>query len=272
MNFISSFFPSHSHSEPAWWFLFQRDRILVHVAGGTAQIPRIRDPQALHIAPIRTQYLGTLDDMQCYAAEINAQYCEAPTDMAFLSLRKIFGMIPDDLFRIACRASAVMYWDRTYQFCGQCGRPVQFSTVERAKVCPGCGLTSYPRISPAVIVAVTKDRQILLAHGKGFPGNFYSVLAGFVEPGETFEDCVVREIKEEVGVHVDDIRYFGSQPWPFPDSLMVAFTARYAGGDIIADNKEVTDARWFTTDDLPDIPGKISISRQLIDWFAEKYK
>jgi NAD+ diphosphatase len=141
---------------------------------------------------------------------------------------------------------------------------------ERAKICPKCGLVAYPRLSPAVIVAVLRDNCILLAHSHRFPAKFYSVLAGFVEPGETLEECVEREVYEEVGIRVRAIRYFGSQPWPFPDSLMIAFTANYAGGEIRIDHSEIADANWFSANDLPHIPPKISIARQLIDWFLEK--
>jgi NAD+ diphosphatase len=126
-------------------------------------------------------------------------------------------------------------------------------------------------MSPAIIVAVVRDKTILLAHAARFPGAMYSVLAGFVEPGESLEECVRREVKEEAGVDLKHIRYFGSQPWPFPNSLMIGFTAAYAGGEITADQKEIVDARWFQAKDLPLIPEKVSIARKLIDWFVEKY-
>jgi NAD+ diphosphatase len=136
-------------------------------------------------------------------------------------------------------------------------------------MCPQCGLINYPRLSPAVIVAVLKNNKILLGRNKRFKLPFYSVLAGFVEPGETLEQCVKREIHEEVGITVKNIRYFGSQPWPFPDSLMIAFTADYAGGDIHLDGSEIIDAAWFGKDNLPQIPPRISIARQLIEWFIQ---
>jgi NAD+ diphosphatase len=129
----------------------------------------------------------------------------------------------------------------------------------------------FPRISPAVIVLVERGDKVLLARANRFPGKFYSVLAGFVEPGETLEETVAREIKEEVGIEVKDIRYFGSQPWPFADSLMIAFTATYAGGELRIDEEEIVDAGWYEPDNFPDIPGKISISRQLIDWYVTKH-
>ena len=129
----------------------------------------------------------------------------------------------------------------------------------------------YPRLSPAIIVAVINDNRILLAHADRFASGLYSVLAGFVEPGEAFEECVKREVKEEVGIMVKNIRYFGSQPWPFPNSLMVGFTADYDSGKISIDGIEIKDAGWFKANDLPRIPGKISIARRLIDWFVERY-
>ena len=161
--------------------------------------------------------------------------------------------------------------------CFAAGPPEDFQPTadkqdERAKICQQCGLVNYPRVSPAIIVAVIKDDQILLARSGRFPGGFFSVLAGFVEPGESLEACVKREVFEETGIAVQNIRYFGSQPWPFPDSLMVGFTAEYAGGDIQIDGREIVAADWYSRDNLPNIPPGISIARQLIDWFAEKVR
>ncbi|OPY80236.1 MAG: NADH pyrophosphatase [Syntrophorhabdus sp. PtaU1.Bin153] len=176
----------------------------------------------------------------------------------------------DEFYRAALRAMHIIDWDRTDQYCGRCGTKNELKTGERAKVCPACNVLSFPRISPAVIVLVEKGRKVLLARAARFTQDWYSVLAGFVEPGETLEDVVRREVKEETGIDVKDIRYFGSQPWPFPDSLMVAFTAKYADGEIQVDGNEIVEARWFEYDKLPNIPGKISIARALIDWFVEK--
>ncbi|HAA24052.1 MAG TPA: NAD(+) diphosphatase, partial [Cytophagales bacterium] len=152
---------------------------------------------------------------------------------------------------------------------GRCGTPSQIVESELARKCPNCGLTVYPRISPAVIMSVVKGNQILL--GKIVrPGiQIYSVLAGFVEPGESLEACVAREVHEETGLHVKNIRYFGSQPWPFPDQLMVGFTAEYAGGEIVLDD-ELEDAGWYTVDELSSvaIPPKPSIARALLDEFV----
>jgi NAD+ diphosphatase len=175
------------------------------------------------------------------------------------------------LFWIGGRGFQLINWDRTTRFCGRCGSPTQSSDSERAKVCQNCGLRNYPRISPAVIVAVTRERRILLARAFRFPMKIYSVIAGFVEPGETLEQCIRREIKEEVNIEVRNIRYFGSQPWPFPNSLMIAFTAEYAGGELRIDNEEIMDAGWFEAHELPNIPDKVSIARRLIDSFIRTH-
>ena len=142
-------------------------------------------------------------------------------------------------------------------------------SADRSKRCPACGLVSYPRISPAVIVAITRGDRLLLAANRRHAGAMYSVLAGFVEPGESLEECVHREIREEVGLEVTDVRYFGSQSWPFPNSLMVAFTAAHAAGEIAVDPEELVEARWFAPGELPPIPGCGTISRRLIDGFVE---
>jgi NAD+ diphosphatase len=164
----------------------------------------------------------------------------------------------------------IVEWDRTHRFCSRCGEPTERMVNERARRCARCGLLAFPRLSPAVIVRVLRDDQILLGHNRAFPPGLYSVLAGFVEPGETLEETVEREIFEEVGIEVTDLRYFASQPWPYPNSLMLGFTARHAGGEIRVDQQELADARWFSRDNLPELPGKLSIARRLIDdWLGD---
>ena len=136
-------------------------------------------------------------------------------------------------------------------------------------VCPACRITNYPRLSPSIITLVHREDEVLLARNQRFPEGMYSTLAGFVEPGESIETTVRREVREEVGVDVRDLRYLGSQPWPFPNSLMLGFHAEYAGGNIVLQEEEIADARWFPVDELPDIPGSIAISRWLIDAWLE---
>lgn len=270
MPFTSSVIPSLQYHEPAWWFIFREDELLVLLTDEQKHIPKIFQPGDLSLHAVRTQYLGQLDGIACFSAEVDKAN-PAPAGMTFRALRPLYNVLPDELFWIAGRAFQVMNWDRNSQYCGRCGRQTMLLDGQRAKICPHCQLTTYPRISPAIIVAVIKDQQILLAHAPRFPQGLYSVIAGFVEPGETFEDCVHREVQEEVGIEVRDIRYFGSQPWPFPDSLMVGFTAQYAGGEIRVDQEEILEAGWFYAAKLPDIPGKVSIARKLIDWFVATY-
>jgi NAD+ diphosphatase len=152
-------------------------------------------------------------------------------------------------------------------FCGKCGALMRDHVRDLARECPECGRLIFPSSSPAVIVAVEKDGMLLLGHNSSFPVNRYSVLAGFVEPGETIEQTVEREVYEESRIRVKNIRYFGSQPWPFPASLMLGFRADWKSGEPEPDGEEMTGVRWFTPDDLPDLPPGISISRRLIeDW------
>ncbi len=173
---------------------------------------------------------------------------------------------PED-FAVLSRARMLATWQRDHRYCGRCGSPTAAAPDEHAVVCAVCGLRSYPRISPVIIVRVTRGDEILLARPQRAGRALYSVLAGFVEAGESLEDTVVREIAEEVGIAVAGIAYFGSQPWPFPHALMVAFTARWAGGEITADPKEIVDAGWYGSGALPDIPPPGSIARALIDDF-----
>jgi NAD+ diphosphatase len=188
-------------------------------------------------------------------------------------LRTLFGRAQEGLFDVAGRAVQIVDWDRTHQYCSRCGTPTQDQVHERARICPECGLTNYPRLSPAIIVRVQRTgadgrSRILLARNRRYPGGMFSVLAGFVEPGETLEECVAREIWEEVGITVHDISYIGSQPWPFPHSLMIAFTAEHAAGEIAVDIVELEEARWFAVDELPKTPPPPSIANQLIQTWA----
>ncbi len=270
MNFIPEKVPLSKNTGPAYWFAFRNDELLVKMADERTIIPCITDLSSFNLKPVRTQYIGTLDERPCYSAELKKDV-QAPEGMSFHGLRQIFVPLGDDLFRIAGRAIQIMKWDQNHQFCGRCGNSTETVHTEHAKVCVKCGLRCYPRLSPATITAVIKGKRILLAHAGRFPSKLYSVIAGFTESGETLEECVKREIMEEVGIEVKNIRYFGSQPWPFPDSLMVAFTAEYAGGKIVIDKNEIADAGWFSADDLPGIPDKVSIARRLIDWFVANY-
>jgi len=260
--------PPQAQGEGALWFAFCRDRLLVVEGNASLTIPQLQDLSQLNVVSLRSQYLGVYEGSPCYSAEL-AQDAKAPSGMSFQGLRQLFEALPEELFVLAGRAKQIMEWDRDHQFCGRCAETMVAQAEDRSKKCPACGLTSFPRLAPAIIVAVTRGDEILLAHAARFAAGWYSVLAGFVEPGETLEEAVMREVFEEVGVRVKNIRYFGSQPWPFPHSLMVGFTAQYAGGQIVLDLQEIKDARWFKVGQLPNIPSRISIARRLIDHFVE---
>ncbi len=270
MPFKPDFNPNAVEPESALWFIFDKGRLLVKIKDDSCSIPDTSDLEKCKSAVIHKQYLGILDERPCFAAEF-AGTPAADAELVFKDLRGLFGSMEEDLIWVAGRANQLVNWSQIHRYCGRCGKPTEDKADERAKICPECGLVNYPRLSPAIIVAVLKNDRILLGRNKRFKLPFYSVLAGFVEPGESLEECVKREIREEVGITVKNIRYFGSQPWPFPDSLMLAFVADYARGEICLDGSEIIDAAWFAKDNLPQIPPKISIARQLIDWFVENH-
>lgn len=245
-------------------FAFQQTLLLV--AGDPAQVrlPGHAALSGLGTPPLRRVYLGTLGERDCYAFEYGAD-TPAPQGMLWQGLRALYGRLDDGLFALAGRALQYIDWERTHQFCGRCATPTQHRSNERARECPACGLVVYPRIAPAVMCLIRRGRDILLARSPRFPPGMYSALAGFVEPGESLEQCLAREVLEETGVRIANARYFASQPWPFPHSLMIAFVADYAGGEITPAPDEIEDAQWFGIDALPKLPNRISIARRLID-------
>jgi len=272
MAFTPKFKLPSIESQEALWFVYHQNRLLIKTGTNGYLVPRLRDLEKYKPFLIRKQFLGALDESPCCAAGL-ASDNTVSGKYALKGLRELFfGQLEEELVWIAGQANQLVDWSRSHQFCGKCGRPTEDGQDERAKVCPQCRLVNYPRVSPAVIVAVIRGNQILLGNNIRFKSGYYSVLAGFVEPGENLEECVAREIKEEVGISVKNIRYFGSQPWPFPNSLMVAFLADYAGGEIKTNTTEIKEAGWFTADNLPSIPPKITIARQLIDWFVNRGK
>ncbi len=245
-------------------FVFQQTLLLVAGDPAAARLPAHEDVAGLESAPLRRLFLGTLAGRACYAFEFGAD-TQAPRGMDWRGLRTLYGRLDDSLFALGGRALQYIDWDRTHQYCGRCGTPTQHRASERARECPACALIVYPRIAPAVMCLVRRGREILLARSPRFPPGMYSVLAGFVEPGESLEQCLAREVLEETGVRIAAPRYFASQPWPFPHSLMIAFVADYAGGGITPDPDEIEDAQWFDIDALPKLPNRISIARRLID-------
>jgi len=245
-------------------FVFQQTLLLVAGSASGTYLPGHEDLARMGGKPLRRMYLGTLGERACYAFEYGVD-TEAPQDMLWQGLRALYGKLDDSLFALAGRALQFVDWDRTHQFCGRCGTPTRQREHERARECPACALIAYPRIAPAIMCLVRRGQEILLARSPHFLPGMYSALAGFVEPGESLEQCLSREVLEETGLSVANPRYFASQPWPFPHSLMIAFVADYAGGEITPAPDEIEDAQWFALDALPKLPNRISIARRLID-------
>lgn len=256
--------------EKAYWFVYCLNRLLIRLTNNNFNIPHSSNLQELNLSPVRIQSLGKLHGHPCYCAEVPSD-SKTPDGMSFINLRSLYGSLEEDIFLLAGKALQILIWDQTHQYCGRCGAHTEEMQGERAKKCPQCGSISYPRIAPAVITAILKDDKILLAHAKAFTGKMHSIIAGFVEPGETLEECVTREIMEEVGIQVRNIKYFGSQPWPFPHSMMIGFTAEYESGEISVDGVEISEAGWFDVDNLPELPPSMSIARDIINWYIERY-
>jgi len=270
-TFIPGVKPPRENSKPAWWFAFQGSKLLVQVNGSAAAIPFGHGIEGVDLSAAPRQFLGELEGNACYALEL-PEGRPLPEGLALEGLRQVYGKIDEAFFWLAARAVQIVDWDRTHRFCSRCGAPTLQRETERSKECPRCGQIYFPRLAPAVIVRVQRGNQILMARSRHFAPGVFSVLAGFVEPGETLEEAVAREVKEESGIQVKNIRYFGSQPWPFPHSLMIGFTAEYAGGEIVLEDSELEAAGWYTPENLPAQPGKISIARKLIDDYIEKQK
>ena len=244
-------------------FVFRGSELLV-AAGGTA-LPSPAAIASLGIEDDGLLPVGVWEGDYCQAAAV-ARDVPAPPGCEFTGLRRLFGRIDDAFLAVAGRAFQIADWSRTHRFCGVCGTPTARTPGERAMKCR-CGHTAYPRISPAMMVLVRRGDAILLARNVAVPaGGRMSALAGFLEAGESVEEAVHREVREEVGVEVTGLRYFASQSWPFPNSLMLAFTAEYAGGELRPDPAEIAEARWFGPGDaLPELPPLQSISRALIE-------
>ena len=254
--------PGPSADTPAWCFAFVDGKLLLPEASDATLLP---EPWAAWepLANAR-HYLGRLDDVNCWAVTL----ATVPSGWRPVPLRAAMMQFPEPLLSLAGRAAQVLEWDRAHRFCGVCGTPTELQATERARICPACKHTAYPRISPAMMALVWRangaHKELLLARAPHFTPGMFSALAGFVEPGESLEECVVREVAEEVGVTVTNLRYFGSQSWPFPHSLMVAFTAEWVGGKIVRQESEIEAAAWFPIDALPNIPPRFSISGHLI--------
>jgi len=259
MRFVPAVRPADDTTPEAWCFAFVEGQLLLleqHDGPGLAP-----QPWSL-FAPLQParHYLGRLDGVDCWAFTLN----EPPPGFKRTPLRAAMMGFGEPLMGVAGCAAQVLEWDRAHRYCGVCGTPTEPQPLERSRKCPACGHTAYPRLSPAMMVLVWRDGEVLLARSPHYVPGVYSALAGFVEPGESLEQCIHREVAEEVGVQVTDLHYYGSQSWPFPHSLMIAYTARWVSGDIVRQADEIEDAQWYALDALPKIPPRFSISGHLI--------
>lgn len=251
-------------NQSAIWLVFNCDKLLqLNIQPGYLE-SAWEDLSFVHAYKEQIVRVGFYNGLPCYLIDMGNELLDN-TDFDAVSMREILSQVNPEFFGIAARAWQVALFMRTHRFCGQCGTTMQQIKWEMAMQCRRCHHRCYPRISPCIIVAIKNKDTLLLAQGKTHQSrNMYSTLAGFVESGETLEEAVHREVFEEVGVKIKNLRYFGSQPWPFPHSLMVGFLADYAEGDIVVDGKEILEADWFKYDQLPIIPPTLSIAGQLI--------
>ena len=248
-------------------YLFQNGKILLADNGKTVPFHL---PEALTDYAINSGFVDKEDSEGDLWTELSDQ-ATLPPNLAPFERRTAWLTLGEQNFFRVGKAFHIMNWQRTHRFCGRCGSEMTFDSREFAMSCPSCGEQYFPVICPAVIVAVVKEGHLLMGHGINFPSGRYSVLAGFTEPGENLEGSVMREIYEDSHIHIKNINYFGSQPWPFPHSLMVGFTAEWESGEIVPELSEVTDVRWFAPKEIPDYYRGISISARLIEDFIRKY-
>lgn len=260
--------PGADGQTDCFWFICKNHHIYLKETDKSLQLPLSAIPP-IGSELIEDQHtIGQYGEIPCLAIHLHPD--SEPEDLVAIGLRESHVHLGQDLWTIAGRASQIIRWTIDHRYCGRCGQQMNQQDREMLRKCPACSYFAYPRLSPAVIMSITRENEILLGRAPRFPEGMYSTLAGFVEPGETLEEAVRREVMEEVGVKIDDISYVASQAWPFPHSLMIGFTARYAGGEIKVDHSELEDAGWFKADNMPRLPSQISVARRLIDLFIEE--
>jgi NAD+ diphosphatase len=234
------------------------------------KLPSVAEIDARGLNALRTQYLGRLDERHCFSAELPAD-ADTHSGFRYANLHMLYSTFDEIIHALAGRAVQIVEWDRTHQYCGACAEPTKLSEADRSRICPSCEIPMYPRLAPAMIVAVERGNEILLGRSPHFPAGIMSCLAGFVEPGESAEEAVVREVFEETKIVVRDVEYFSSQAWPFPNSLMLGFRAHYESGEIEVDGIEIEAAQWYPAEAMPTVfPGKVSISQWLIRDFLAR--
>ena len=257
-----------SDNGDALYFAFKGDQLICKSSAGMPEPITGDDFRWFDAEVLSKHYLGRYQGVASYALGVQG---DLPEGYGMTGLRGILGKTSMPTFYLAGRALQIVDWHNTNKYCGRCGELTDEHPQDRAKLCSKCGLIAYPRLSPSIIVLVTKDEEMLLARNAAWPNGMFSTLAGFVEAGESIEQTVHREVFEEVGLKVCNLRYFGSQSWPFPNSLMLGFHAEYDSGDIVCQPGEIAEAKWFTKDKLPQTPPKTAISGWLIEEFMNPF-
>lgn len=253
-----------------YWFIFCKGELMLQKTADGHTIPLSEEPPV----PLRSwTHVLTVTPMEEDGREVRAVMLDTPVtgnpDYEMCGLRNSYYRLSHSLYLKAGKCQELLYWDTNTKFCGVCGAPMKLHT-DISKLCTNCGKEVWPQLATAVIVLIHRGEEVLLVHARNFKTDFYGLVAGFVETGETLEEAVHREVMEETGITIGNLRYFGSQPWPYPCGLMVGFNADYADGDIHLQRSELSKGAWFTKDNLPTIPEKLSIARMLIDdWLGQ---
>lgn len=253
--------------ETAWWFIFYKDQVLLEKKENSYTIPFRTEAPIVHNGHT-VHELTSLDGYACKTVTIDVPI-EENDQYKMVELRGTYDYIPRRLFHVAGKAREILHWDKTSSYCPVCGAQTQ-QFMPIAKKCPECAYEMFPSISTAILALVRKEDAILLVRAHNFRGTFHGLVAGFLETGETLEQCVKREVCEETGLTIDNVTYFGNQPWPFPSGLMVGFVADYVSGEIRLQDEELSEAAFYTKDNLPELPRRLSLARKMIDWWIEQ--
>lgn len=262
----------HEEKDEDIWVLFKDNKLVLLKREGKYSIIKLKDIKKFKLKVYNIQCIGEYEGLNLMCGEINRSIED--DEIEYIDLLTVAKQHDEFIYTLASKGNLLLNWFKKNKYCGVCGKEnyMKNSINERVLVCSECGNLTWPRTSPAIIVAVTKGDKLLLVYNKKFPERKYSVIAGFVEYGETLEDCVKREVYEEAGIKVKNIKYFGSQPWPFPNSMMIAFTAEYLEGEIKVDGEEIESANWYSKEEVIDRYNKtVSIGSELIQWFLDTH-
>ncbi|WP_455498437.1 NAD(+) diphosphatase [Coprobacter sp.] len=250
-----------------YWFIFHNDQLLLEKKNGNYQIPFASEAPITE--NINTSILNVLLENNQNKTYGISRPKKIPPQYEWIGLRASYDYISLESYKTAGKAFEILHWDKNSRFCPACGAPMKQKS-DITKQCPACGKELYPSISTAILVLIRKKDSILLVHAHNFKGTFNSLVAGFLETGESLEECVAREVIEETGLKIKNITYFGSQPWPYPSGLMVGFIADYQEGEIQLQKEELSSGAFYTRDNLPELPRKLSLARKMIDWWIEQ--